>query len=161
MLTLPNLFDIISDTYSPCPNVIHLKEIYNFKRYILDGGEGNVKVLAQLNNISFNHVFLIKQNETSGCTLLYIKRYSSSPQWEPEGGHGPFLLNMPSAIDYGAKQMPIETKKDMHSELIEEQRNLWKQALSEEKKHIDISKKYSAQQDILWWVVFCRSARNY
>ena len=40
--------------------------------YILDVGEENVKVLAQLNNISFNHVFLLKQNETSGCQFLLI-----------------------------------------------------------------------------------------
>ena len=65
--------------------MIHLKEIYDFKRYIVDGREGNVKVLAQLNNISFNHVFLIKKNNISGCVLLHAKKISSSPQWEPEG----------------------------------------------------------------------------
>ena len=54
--TLPKLFDVICDAYKPRLNVIHLKEIYDFKRYIVDDGEGNVKVLAQLNNISFNHV---------------------------------------------------------------------------------------------------------
>ena len=42
-------------------------------RYISDGGVGNVKVLAQLNNISFNHIFMIKKNEISGSTLLYAK----------------------------------------------------------------------------------------
>ena len=66
--------------------MFHLKEIYDFKRYILDGGEGNFKVLAQLNNISFNHVFLIKKDDINGCTLLHAKQYSSSPQWEPKGG---------------------------------------------------------------------------
>ena len=38
-------------------------------------------MLAQLNNISFNHVFLIKKNNISGCMLLHAKQYSSSPQW--------------------------------------------------------------------------------
>ena len=44
--TLPKLFDVICDAYTPRPNVIHLKDIYELKRYIADGGEGNVKVLA-------------------------------------------------------------------------------------------------------------------
>ena len=57
--TLPKLFDVICDAYTPRLNAINLKEIYDFKRYIADGEEGNMKVLAQLNNISFNHVFLI------------------------------------------------------------------------------------------------------
>ena len=78
--TLPKLCDIICDAYTPCLNVIQLKEIYDFKRYIADGGEGNVKVLVQLNNISFNRVFLIKKNDISGQTLLHAKQYSSSPQ---------------------------------------------------------------------------------
>ena len=63
--TLPKLFDVICDAYTPRSNVIHLKEIYDFKRHILDGGEGNVKVLAQLNNISFNHIFLREKNNKS------------------------------------------------------------------------------------------------
>ena len=36
--TLPKLFDGICDVYTPRPNVIHLKEIYDFKRYIADAG---------------------------------------------------------------------------------------------------------------------------
>ena len=34
-------------------------------------------VLVQLNNISFNHVFLIKKHDISGQTLLHAKQYSS------------------------------------------------------------------------------------
>ena len=90
----------------------------------MDGGEGNVKVLTQLNNISFNHIFLIKKNVRSGSTLLYAKQYSSSPQWGPEGGCQ-FLLYIPSTTVYGTKQMPIERKKETHSELVEDQRILW------------------------------------
>ena len=152
--TLPKLFDVICDAYTPRPNVIHLKEIYDFKRYIADGGAGNEKVLAQLNNISFNHVFLIKKHDISGQTLLHAKQYSSSPQWEPEGGCQ-FLLHMPSVtIVYGAKQMPIETKKELHSELVDEQRNFWIQALQEKRKHIDNAKKYAGTQDTAWWDMF-------
>ena len=82
-----------------------------------------MKVLAQLNNISFNHVFLTKKNNISGCILLHAKQYSSSPQWEPEGGCQ-LLLHMPTVtIVYGAKQMPIETKKEFNSDLVDEQRN--------------------------------------
>ena len=100
--------------------MIHLKEIYDFKRYIADGGEGNVKELAQLTNISFNHVFLIKKNNISGCIWFHAKQYSSSPKMEPEGGCQ-FLLHMPMVtIVYGAKQMPIETKKELNSDLVED-----------------------------------------
>ena len=70
---LPKLFDVICDAYTPRPNVIHLKEICDFKICIADHEKGNVKVLAQLNNISFNHVFLITKNNTSGCILLHAK----------------------------------------------------------------------------------------
>ena len=70
-------------------------------------------------------MFLIKKNNTNGCILLHAKQYSSSPQWELEGGCH-FLLHMPSVtIVYGAKQMSIETKKEMHSDLVDEQRNFW------------------------------------
>ena len=56
--TLPKLFGFICDAYTPRPNVIHLKEIYEFKRYIEDGGEGNVKVkvLAQLKVLAQSRV---------------------------------------------------------------------------------------------------------
>ena len=74
--------------------MLHVKEVYDFKRYISDGGVGNVKVLAQLNNISFNHIFMINKNEISGSMLLYAKQYSSSTKWEPESGCQ-FLLCMP------------------------------------------------------------------
>ena len=132
--TLPKLFDVICDAYTPRLNVIHLKEIYDFKRYIVDGGAGNEKVLAQLNNISFNHVFLIKKNDISGQMLLHAKQYSSSPQWEPKDVCQ-FLLHMPSlTIVYGTKNMPIQTKKELHNELVDEQRNFWMQALTEKKQ---------------------------
>ena len=87
-----------------------------------------MKVLAQLNNISFNHVFLIKKKNISDCILLHAKQYSSSPQWELEGGCQ-FLRHMPTVtIVYDVKQMPIETKKEMHSDLVDEQRNFWMQS---------------------------------
>ena len=151
--TLPKLFDVICDAYTPRPKVLHLKEIYDFKRYISDGGVGNAKVLAQLNNISFNHIFMIKKNEISGSTLLYAKQYSSSTNWEPEGGCQ-LLLCMSGTIVHGAKQMPIEKKGQLHSELVSEQKLLWLQALEEKRKHIEAAKKYAAQQDTSWWDIF-------
>ena len=120
--TLPKLFDVICDAYTPRPKVLHLKEVYDFKRYISYGGVGNVKVLAQENNISFNHIFMIKKSEISGSTLLYAKQYSSSTK---------FLLCMPSSIVQGASQMPIEKKGQLHSEILSEQKQLWVQALIE------------------------------
>ena len=85
--------------------------------------------------------------------LLYAQQYSSSTKWEPEGGCQ-FLLCMSSTIVYGAKQMPIETKGQLHSDLVSEQKRLWLQALEEKRKHIEVAKKYVAQQDTSWWDVF-------
>ena len=50
--------------------------------------------------------------------------------------------------------MPIETKKEMHNELVDEQRNFWMQALKDKRKHINNAKKYVAQQDTSWWNMF-------
>ena len=50
--------------------------------------------------------------------------------------------------------MPIETKKELHSELVDEQRNFWIQALQEKRKHIDNAKKYVEPQDTSWWDMF-------
>ena len=55
---------------------------------------------------------------------------------------------------HGAKQMPIETKKEMHNEFVDEQRNFWMQALQDKRKHIDNAKKYLPQQDTSWWDMF-------
>ena len=75
--------------------------------------------------------------------MLHAKQYSSSPQWEAEGGCQ-FLLHIPSTTVYGAKQMTIKTKKQMHSELIDEQGIFWMQVLEDKKKDIDNAKKYVA-----------------
>ena len=86
--------------------------------------------------------------------LLHAKQFSSFPQWEPESGCQ-FLLHMPSVtIVYGAKQMPTETKKELHNELVDEQRNFWIPALQEKRKHIDNAKKYAGPQDTSWWDLF-------
>ena len=53
-------------------------------------------------------------------------------------------------IVYGAKQMSIETKKEMKSDLVDEQRNFWMQALHEKRKHVDNAKKYARPQDTSW-----------
>ena len=50
--------------------------------------------------------------------------------------------------------MPYECKKQLHSEIIEEQERLWIQYLDEKKKHIDKAKKYAAAQDVSWWDTF-------
>ena len=56
--------------------------------------------------------------------------------------------------DHGAKQMPIETKKEMYNDLVDEQRNFWMQALQDKRKHIDNAKKYVGPQDTSWWDMF-------
>ena len=50
--------------------------------------------------------------------------------------------------------MPIETKTEMHSELVDEQRSFWMQALQEKGKHIDNAKKYVGPQHTSWWDMF-------
>ena len=48
------------------------------------------------------------------------------------------MFHMPSATTvYGAKQMSIETKKEMHNDLVDERRNFWMQTLLDKRKHID------------------------
>ena len=156
--TLPQLVNILCEAYTPRPNVVHLTQIYDFKRYISHDPKSKEKVLAQLNNISFNHVFLLKKEGSNGLTLLYAKQYSSSPQWEPnEGCH--FLLHVSRSTIYGAKQMPYESKKQLHSEIIEEQEMYWIQQLDEKKKHIDKAKKYAVDQDVSWWDTFFEDQR--
>ena len=49
-------------------------------------------------------------------------------------------------IVYGAKQMPSETKKELNSDLVDEQRNFWMQPLQDKRKHIDNAKKYVGPQ---------------
>ena len=62
-----------------------------------------IRVLAPLNNISFNHVFLIKRDGIShNTTLLFEKQCSSSKQWEPQEGCK-FLLHIPNDTIHGAK----------------------------------------------------------
>ena len=81
--TLPTLSRLIMEAYTPNPDVQHLDEVYDFKRFCMDGDGTSGRVLAP-NNISFNHVFLIKKCDISANqTLLYAKQYSSSSQWEP------------------------------------------------------------------------------
>jgi hypothetical protein len=63
--------------------VIHLIELYDFKRYAQVTNDENIWIFAPLHNISFNHVFFIKWDEANNITLLYAKQYSSSTQWEP------------------------------------------------------------------------------
>ena len=106
--TLPIMSTLIQEAYTPKPEVVHLKDVYDFKRYAFGG---NVKVFGQLHNISFNHVFFIKWDELKSTALLYAKQHSSS-QWEPECAYQ-FLLQMPtSLVVYGVEQMPYEDKKN-------------------------------------------------
>ena len=109
--TLSALSALISEAYSPKLDIVHLKYVYDFKRYVVGLASDNVKVFAPLHNISFNHVFLIKCVEPQKVTKLFPKQYSSSSQWEPAGGCQ-FLLQMPNySMVHGVEQMPYEDKK--------------------------------------------------
>ncbi len=157
--TLPALSDLISQAYTPKPEVVHLTEIYDFKRFALDK---DIKVFSQLHNISFNHVFLIKYVEIQDATLLYAKQYSTSSQWEPQSGCR-FLLQMPASLNvHGAEQMPYEDRKmvPLHYDDLDQQGQMWIRSLEERKKHIENAKKYAGAQDVSWWDVFFVDQKN-
>ena len=63
--TLPTLSRLITEAYTPKPDVQHLDGFYDFKFFYVDGDGTSGRVLAPLNNISFNHVFLIKKCDIS------------------------------------------------------------------------------------------------
>ena len=70
------LTKFISEAYTPKPEVHHLNEVYDFKRLCNVGDGMKIKVLAPLNNISFNHLFLIKRDVIShNTTLLFVSSY--------------------------------------------------------------------------------------
>ena len=150
--TLPTLSRMITEAYTPKPDVQHLDEVYDFKQLCMDGDGTSGRVLAPLNNISFNHVFLIKKcDESANQTLLYAKQYSSSSQWEPQEGCK-LLLRFPDAVIHGAEQMPYDDHKKLASDSsIEEQKIYWKRCLEEKQKNIDRTKKYAGDQDVEWW----------
>ena len=52
------------------------------------------------------------------------------------------------------KQMLIETKKELHNELVDQQNDFWMQDLQDKRKHIDNAQKYAGEQDTSWWDVF-------
>ena len=63
--TLPTLSRLITEAYTPMPDVQHLDEVYDFECFFVDGDGMSARDLAPLNNISFNHVFLIKKCDIS------------------------------------------------------------------------------------------------
>ena len=96
-----------------------------------------IRVLAPLNNISFNHVFLIKRDGIShNTTLLYARQYSSSKQWEPQEGCK-FLLHIPNDEIHGVEQMSYDDRKKMAFGIsIEEQRIYWEQCLEDKARFL-------------------------
>ena len=153
--TLPTLTMLISEAYTPKPEVHQLNEVYDFKRFCMDGDGAQGRVLAPLNNISFNHVFLIKRSDMShNTTMLYAKQYSSSSQWEPQEGCR-FLLYFPNTEIHGAEQMPYDDHKKMvHSNSIDEKKIYWMRCLEEKQRNIERTKKYAGDQDVQWWDTF-------
>ena len=59
--TLLMLSRLITEAYTPKPDIKHFDEVYDFKRCCVDGDGSRCRVLAMLNDISFNHVFLIQK----------------------------------------------------------------------------------------------------
>ena len=159
--TLTTLSKLISEAYTPKPEVHHLNEVYDFKRFCMDGDGTKCRVLAPLNNISFNHVFLIKQTSAHlKMTVLFAKQYSSSTQWEPQEGCR-LLLHIPDAPLHGAQQMPYDDHKNVApNSSIDEQRAYWLRCLEEKQKNIDRTKKYAGDEDVEWWEIFFTHQRT-
>ncbi|KAH7365155.1 hypothetical protein KP509_18G011500 [Ceratopteris richardii] len=153
--TLPILSELISEAYTPKPEVQHLTQIYDFKHFCSMGLDNSAKVLAPLHNISFNHVFLMRRVDE--ITLLFAKQYSSSLGWEPKEGCR-FLLQVPNLSTvtvYGAEQSPYEDKNNIERcGSVVDQSKSWMHALIEKKRHIERAKKYAGDQDVSWWEDF-------
>ena len=59
--SMESLLDIATSMYYPSLLIHNLKKTYKFKRFILGEYEAIEKCWNNLNNISFNHVFLIQK----------------------------------------------------------------------------------------------------
>ena len=102
----------------------------------MDGDGTWCRVLAPLNNISFNYILLIKKSSIDhNQTMLYAKQYSSSSQWEPQEGCRLFLHFLDVVI-HGVEQMLYDDHKRLATRiLIEEQKIYWMWCI-EEKRYI-------------------------
>lgn len=61
----------MKESYTPRPKVCHLKETYDFKRFT-QGGLGEECCIKKLNDLSFQHQFLIMK-KSDQRTYLYGK----------------------------------------------------------------------------------------
>ena len=59
---LPMLSKLITEAYTPKPDIQNLDEVYDFKCFCVDGDGTHCRVLVPLNTISFNHIFLIQKS---------------------------------------------------------------------------------------------------
>ena len=66
--TLSKLSKLIIKAYTPKPQVQHVSEVYDLKWFCIDVDGTQSRVLALLNNISFNHV---KRSSMSHNTTLW------------------------------------------------------------------------------------------
>ena len=118
----------------------------------MDGDGTGFRVLALLNNISFNHVVLIQKSKAGHKqTMLYAKQYSSSSQWEPQDGCR-LSLHFPNAVIYSAEQMAYDDHKILATgSSIKEQKIYWMWCLKEKCKNIECTKKYAGDLDVEGW----------
>ena len=81
--SLPLLIECIKKSYMSEPTFDVLEETVDMRRFILISyGEG--KCIEQLNDISFQHQFCIK--EIDGKTLIWGKKYSTIAEWVTSSG---------------------------------------------------------------------------
>jgi hypothetical protein len=81
--SLPSLIETIKKAYFLEPIFHTLEEIVDMQRFI-QGSHGEEKCIEQLNDISFQHQFCIKNID--GKTLIWGKKYSTSVEWGPSSG---------------------------------------------------------------------------
>ena len=66
--TLIHMMDLVRDSYTPQLKVHHLIETYDFRRFVY-GVEGEECCIKRLNDLSFQHQFLIKRKDCNKSFL--------------------------------------------------------------------------------------------
>eukprot|EP00249_Psilotum_nudum_P016390 c25799_g1_i1 orf=1-399(-) len=102
--SLIRMMDLVRDSYTPQPKVHHLTETYDFRRFVY-GVEGEECCIKRLNDLSFQHQFLIKRKDCNK-SFLYGKQYACTPEWSPCDGL-PFLSFVPTRNVTVSRQEPL------------------------------------------------------
>ena len=150
--TLEEMMSIVKESYTPRPEVCHLKETYDFRRFT-QGGPSEECCIKKLNDFSFQHQFLIKKKSYQR-TYLYGKQYVTSLDWVPMHG-----LQFLSFILIHGIHASVQEPLVIESELKQAQgqgRNVdYEKCISEKRGLIEKAKTYSRSANSgMWWDTF-------